>query len=1070
MQPLTILHLSDLHWSPSNRQDLAIVTQALFEDIDRLRTENDIYPDIIVFSGDLAQGADSLDWLQGAYDEFLIPLSKHTSVPMDRIFVAPGNHDIARETVRRIPSIEKNLRDSLQSTSAINHFLDLKSEDGDEKHLALKRVSNFYDAHDCYHPAPISKNDLLRTFRFEVRGCDVGVACLNSAWRATGESDNADWGKLIIGERILDQALSDLEGAEFKIAVHHHPLDWLCAADRDTSDFLTRRSFSLSCCGHVHSARPSFSQDATGACITSQAGSVFDKRDWFNGYQFIQIDLPSRDYKFTVRQYINSQRRFDAATTVCDGGSMIIKNVQTGDPRRVDLYELFMRPYRDQLREAVREHLNISGEDESTAQRWISNFVAPPITKRLRASLEKESDVAAEDIDKVFKPNDLIDLNEHVLVLGDRQTGRTGLAYFIAHELGTRHYDNPYVPVYVDLREFNFNKYGLRRAITNFYGPPPTGFSIDRAIAEGMFAFIVDNLAHDEADLVRFAKLVTSFPNNRWIAFGTPNSDGVSPDRSFNEHLPDFHKFHVRELTRGGIRAISKNWCGPDSNGAAKEAYDAVINQLVRDGLPRTPYMVSLLLWALQQKKSYQKLNESVLLGNIVDHLIGKADFRLAKQGQLNPVGKEITLQNLAYHLKDKGGIASENDVTQFLIEFFHRKKLPFIGGDVLDKLVSCGVLKRDGDSIGFKYDCFQEYFFAGLLKNDPKLLSHYLTDLNFLEVRREIELLAGIRQQNDDLIDAIENVLDSRVPNKFLEMPTSNFDAIAHNELRLGTTKAQLGKIRRSRLTDDQVDEMMDEADRRAMERGEGPVSESINRAEGNVVSAAKEREAANISRDREMANQPLRPSTHMAAIDTLARVIRNSDFTDYDKKGPATAKVLSSWVKIYLLILSEVRELLGSIGKKEDDPIGIDELDTIMYIMSKFLFNGVSEGLIAHISSPAMSDTIKELLNEGNLNSGEFLLGLFLLEDMNDDSWKDRWSEVISDRSRSGFVIDCFIERLLMISHTKALDTDQSARVGSLVNEIETRFGWTNEKKNSVLEHIKQAVPLTAIREARG
>lgn len=1062
---LKILHLSDLHWSPWSAKDLEIVIDALKTDLERMRVEKGLEPEIIIFSGDLAMGGDDSGWFQGGYDALIKPVMAQTGVPIERVFLVPGNHDIAREEVRARPSIEQFYKNKLVSKESINEFIDRPSKTGDEKELSLRRMSNFYDAHDSYHPTAISANEFLRTYQFVHPECSVGVACFNTAWRASGESDNRDYGNLLLGERAIDQALTDIGHCDFRIAIHHHPLDWLVEADRAATDFLTRKSFHLSCCGHVHTSRPSMSRDASGICVLSQAGSVFDKRDWFNGYQFIEIDLPSRDYKFTVREYIDKQRRFDTANNVCVGGEMTLSNVPQGDERRNDQVELFMRANRNGLRDTVAAHLNFVGQPSMSSEQVIRQFVSPPFVERATKSLDKEVGEGKSLHRKML--SDILACKENILFVGKNQAGKTSLAYFIAYQIA---FDNwtveRSIPVYIDARTFTYNKYGYKKSVTNLYDMVPAGFNIEKAIDSGYFTFIFDNVEANEVILKRLSANVESFKNNRWIVVGEPNADGISPDRLFNEHLPSFTKLQIRPLNRGAIRTLSKRWCEGTTEDA-KVAYNLVMAQIVRDGLPRTPYMVSLLLWGLHQTKEMVKINEAILLGNIIDHLIGKADFRLSRRGALHPVGKEITLQSLAKFLKEKGGSANENEVVTYLIEFFEKKKLSFLGGDVLDKLVLCGILKRDGDLIAFKYPCFQDYFYAQLLRNDRGLLDFHMSGLNFLEVRREIELLAGMRQQNDDLIASIIDTIDARLPDKFSNQSVAAFDLIAESRLKSGTTRADLGRLRRSRLSDDQVDEMMDEADRRALGRGDRPVSESLDRADGDIEIAAKEREADAIANDRDQGDGPIRPATHMAAIDTLARIVRNSDFTDYDLKGPAARHVVQSWVRIYLLILEELSAVLTSIGDKSGEKLTDDEFAAISYIMSKWMLNAVGEALIGHLSSPAMNDTLLTILDDEDVGSGEKMLLLFMLEEADVLGWQERWGAVIRDKASSGFMIDSFVERLMSVCGSKALDDAQFARVGRVVDEVEHRLGWTNDKKVAVVETIRSAAALASVNE---
>jgi len=79
-----------------------------------------------------------------------------------------------------------------------------------------------------------------------VKGLDVGVACLNTAWRTTGEPDDIDYGNLLIGERAIRSCLEDIKNCAVKIAVFHHPLKEHLAANQtsnnQTDRFVTNHS------------------------------------------------------------------------------------------------------------------------------------------------------------------------------------------------------------------------------------------------------------------------------------------------------------------------------------------------------------------------------------------------------------------------------------------------------------------------------------------------------------------------------------------------------------------------------------------------------------------------------------------------------------------------------------------------------------------------------------------------------------------------------------------------------------------------------------------------------------
>ncbi|MGH9825765.1 MAG: metallophosphoesterase family protein, partial [Blastocatellia bacterium] len=104
MLGISWLHLSDWHQS-EKEWDRSVVLEAL---LDRIQKREAIAPelaklDFIVFSGDLAfSGAESQ--FEAGWNEYLEPVSKRADVPANRLFIAPGNHDIERSRFDMLPS------------------------------------------------------------------------------------------------------------------------------------------------------------------------------------------------------------------------------------------------------------------------------------------------------------------------------------------------------------------------------------------------------------------------------------------------------------------------------------------------------------------------------------------------------------------------------------------------------------------------------------------------------------------------------------------------------------------------------------------------------------------------------------------------------------------------------------------------------------------------------------------------------------------------------------------------------------------------------------------------------
>ena len=78
---ITILHMSDLHYDPRKSADQAIVLDAFFRDIARLREERGIVPDVVAFSGDLVEAGESPEAFAEAHEHFVIRLWAELDIP-----------------------------------------------------------------------------------------------------------------------------------------------------------------------------------------------------------------------------------------------------------------------------------------------------------------------------------------------------------------------------------------------------------------------------------------------------------------------------------------------------------------------------------------------------------------------------------------------------------------------------------------------------------------------------------------------------------------------------------------------------------------------------------------------------------------------------------------------------------------------------------------------------------------------------------------------------------------------------------------------------------------------------
>lgn len=314
MAEITILQLSDLHLDSSNTKDLQMVLNALWKD---LKTSKEI--DFIVFTGDLVMAGDDKDSFREAYSVFIEPLLRKTNVDKDRFFIVPGNHDIQRGAIDYI--IEAGLREMLTSPDRLNSFFDEEVGNG-FKHI--ERLDNFmsFKSANIGIGYMVISNKLFSIHVVPIKSMSVGFACLNSAWRATGKGKDYDRGKLLIGERQVTSCLSHLHQCDLKIALHHHPLDWLMGYDQESMEATMFREFDFIFCGHLHKGNIKRLQTLEGRTVVIPGGAIYQNSTHYNGYSMLSIDPQKGIGELRLRTYYKDRNLFDKATDRCHEGKI----------------------------------------------------------------------------------------------------------------------------------------------------------------------------------------------------------------------------------------------------------------------------------------------------------------------------------------------------------------------------------------------------------------------------------------------------------------------------------------------------------------------------------------------------------------------------------------------------------------------------------------------------------------------------------------------------------------------------------------------------------------------------
>lgn len=308
MTTITWLHLSDLHCGSGKAAEefnSKVVVSSLWKDI-AFQIAKGLQPDFAVVTGDIAYRGKQEEYFQ-AKESFFEPLLRVTSLPKEQLFVVPGNHDLDWALIDDV--MADGMRGLLTDRDRITRFL----EPARDRRLAFCKFDAYAEFVNSYFEGALVFGDRQYYYSrvIEVQGQQIAIVGLNSAWMSAccrdihGKAE--DQGNLLIGERQLAEALEGTEGSDLRVALLHHPIDWLHETDRFwiTKQLSTQCDFVLH--GHWHHPDVIYTYTPSGQAVYIPAGAIYVERSYPNGYNIVQFDTETRGVRVHLRRY-NDER------------------------------------------------------------------------------------------------------------------------------------------------------------------------------------------------------------------------------------------------------------------------------------------------------------------------------------------------------------------------------------------------------------------------------------------------------------------------------------------------------------------------------------------------------------------------------------------------------------------------------------------------------------------------------------------------------------------------------------------------------------------------------------------
>lgn len=709
----TIVHLSDLHFK--NDAENKFRLSCLRADLERLQSDG---PICTVFTGDLVNAGDE-NHFDLLFDELVGPLIELSH----EVFVVPGNHDIQRAVADR--SFADGILADHASSYLFGDHIGVRNDHPDPTFDALVNYRNFEDLFGPY--------DQQNYWGYTATRGSVSIVGLNSAWlcseRPTGSTDR---GALRVEPAVLEKFAKSLPIDTLRIALLHHPLDWLEEATRSAVNDLLIEHTDLVLFGHVHANNVVGQVKGSSNCLFFQAPPL--RAGWSkgtNGYAIIRGNIDHKRFEVEYRSYSQTRREFVLGEDFTSGGRLHPRPedsefFRTSPPlsgllRRYSEAEPF--DYADWYRVHIR-----------SKSRVIGSFVIP-----------KAHPILASDEGQAYGPPQAVtqivsDSSRDQFFIAPLDAGSTTAAYLGFRHLSETFSSHHQVPAYFDAGRETINKASILRKISQTSPLRYSHSEVERLAVEGSVVVVVDGLCLGDVDQFNLFRDTADrhLPKVRFIYFLSTERRGVYPTGTGEPRLSSGEDeiYEFAQLEVDDIRSMIAMRV-PDKAEAVREGVVShVVESFRQMDEPIFASTVAVVIDTITQDPEFKPLNKARLIERYVECLLGRFDLDDVREGTFSSSDKINFLSFVARQLLESHRVGmDENRWTEIASDYQTRFLIELPRG-LLDEFLEKGLLTMEGGEITFRGDDLFSFFVAQQMKRDadfaaelvqgPGLFRHY--------------------------------------------------------------------------------------------------------------------------------------------------------------------------------------------------------------------------------------------------------------------------------------------------------------------------------------------------------
>jgi predicted MPP superfamily phosphohydrolase len=755
---MRILHISDFHLDKMDKEDSKThIVNPLLNSIAKLQLERPI--DLIVFTGDLINiGGKNYSTILEAFkdceQELFLPILEATKLGKDRIYFVPGNHDIVRNADSK--HIDNGLATTLSNSQELNSFFN--EPEGISRVLPFKEFEKYFYEGVSNHA---NYSNFQSTFKIEINGRKIGIACLNSSWRCY--DSNKDKNRILIGERQVTDSIEQLKDCEIKIALSHHHYDWLNDFDGEIISTLLKQDFNLYLTGHVHKVKAGYTQDPDGRLFTFCAAGILSasirnlQNKHENGFTIIDYLIDEAKLRATFKKGEHPKKEFFLNTSIGVEGVWEIKIPVGVEIERILLEQDLIKQIRKEAKPKIDSHLLTHSTDTNAPKDINEIFVMPNI------ALKEEFD--AEKDDKIIENlTDIIVSDKNYILFGTKESGKTILLDKILLESIECNKQCHQIPAIIDFKEFKDN---VLKEIRGFWNK--TADEAKKLIADYKILLIIDNISFDDDDKYKLKALKLFLEENQNIRFIGSYQQFFDEDFPVNFELVSlltFDKLTIKQFKSKQIKLLIRKWFPNSDKYDTPKKLETLTNAFLTLNLPRTPFAVSMFLWIIEKQENFKPINNSTLIENFIEKLLKKHDAKESLREKFGYDNKIWIIADLAFKMlkaDNENYAITYATFIQYVDEYLRIKKFDdFKTENIVKLLLESGIFIQENGDVRFRFTCFFEFFLVMKMETEPSFKAEVLAEENFLDFVNEIDYYTGLNRGETELLKQINTRLES--------------------------------------------------------------------------------------------------------------------------------------------------------------------------------------------------------------------------------------------------------------------------------------------------------------------